>query len=455
MKTGFKYFSVIAVMLCLSANGLRAQQDSVKVLSLDDCIRLGLTQSAHILRSQDSVQITGAALMGAYGQFLPDLNFTSNYGYISGNNLLTTAEPTLVYSRESQLNYQLTSTVNIFNGFSNQSTLKAAMLTQSASQYNLARAKQEITLDITQTFLQVMLDRKIVDFAQKNLDASTKREAQLQALSDVGRKSISDLYQQQAETSSDKLYLIQSEDKLKNDGILLLRKLKISQTDKYQIGTMVIDTLPFGAGYQSVQTLVDTAIAQRPDLKSVALDVKIAGWQVDEYRSGYYPRVSLIGGLVSNGGYFNELYINGVNSLGPQEPYDKALFGQLYGEIGLGVSWHLFDRLYNKTNVDIATIIERNEEITYEDQMVQISSDVKQAYNDYLAGLQQITTSDRGLTAASQAFNVIQGQYDVGRADFVTLSNSQVALLQAEVNKAQSDVNLALQKKIIDYYIGK
>jgi len=454
MKSCIKYCSALFLWIC-TCNGIVFGQDSAKVLGLDDCIKIALNQSAKILRSEDSVQITGAALIGAYGQFLPDLNFNSNYGYLGGNNLLTTTEPTLVDSRETQLNYQLSSTINIFNGFSDYSALKAASLSKSASQFNLERAKQQITFDITQTFLQVILDRRVVGYAQKNLDASAQREAQLQELANVGRKAISDLYQQQAETSNDKLFQIQSETKLKNDIILLLRKLKISRTDKYRIGDMVVDTLPLGPGNSNMEALIDTAIYQRPDLKSSALNIKIAEWQIEGYKSGYLPKLYLQGGIVSNGGYFNQLYVNGADVLGPQEPYGKALFGQLYGEVALSLSWHIFDRLYNKTNVSIATLYEQNDEIEHDDLMVQISSDIKQAYNDYLAALQQIATANRGLLAAGQAFDVIEGEYNTGRADFITLSNSQVVLLQAEVSKAQSDVNLALQKTIINFYIGK
>jgi outer membrane protein len=424
-------------------------------LQLDDCIKVGLAQSAQILQSENSVEITGAALMSAYGQFLPDLNFGGNYSYLSGKDLYTSSVPTLVYANESQMTYQLTSTVNIFNGYANYSALKAATLTQSASQFNLERAKQQITFDITQSFLQVILDRRIVEYAQKNLDASTQREAQLQGLTDVGRRAISDLYQQQAETRRDKLFQIQSENKLKNDIILLLRKLKISQTDKYSIGDMVLDSLPLGPDYQNVQNLVDKAMEQRPDVKTSELNIKIAGWNIENYKSGYYPRLYFEGGLFSNGGYFNELYVNNIEYLGPQEPYDKALFGQIYGGLALNFSWHIFDREYNKANVEMARINENNTEIQHDDLAVQISSDIKQAYNDYIAALQQIKTANRGLFAASQAYEVINGEYNVGRADFVTLSNAQVALLQAQVNKAQSDVNLVLQKKIIDYYLGK
>jgi outer membrane protein len=132
MKDVIKYLAITLTLFYGTMDNLFAQDSAAQVLQLDDCIKIALTQSAHVLRSEDSVQITGAALMGAYGQFLPDLNFNSNYDYLSGNNLLTTTEPTYIYSRESQLSYQLTSTINIFNGFANHSALQAAILSKSA-----------------------------------------------------------------------------------------------------------------------------------------------------------------------------------------------------------------------------------------------------------------------------------------------------------------------------------
>jgi len=454
MKLNKHIFSFI-VAIFITAGSTCIAQDSIQVLSLEDCIRIGLDQSTQILLSKDSLQITGAALIGSYGNFLPNLALNGNYGYNSGKNLLTTTVPTLVNSSGMGMNYQLTSTLNLFNGLSDYSALKAATLSKSASQFNLQRSEQAITFDITQTFLQVILDREVVKFGKENLDASTKREAQLKELTAVGRNAISDLYQQQAETSSDNLFLIQSEQKLKNDIILLLRKIKISATEKYSIAEIPADTLPLGADYQNVQDLIAKAMQQRPDVKSSDLSLKIADWQIREFKSGYLPRLNLIGGMVSNGGYLNALQINGSDALGPQEPVGKALFGQVYGEIALNLTWNIFDRLYTKTNVAIARIYQHNASIIRDDLSVQISSEIKEAYNDYLAALQQIETSKHGLFAAQQAFEVVQGKYNVGQATFVELSNAQVVLLQAEVSKAQADISLMLQKKIIDYYIGK
>ena len=236
---------------------------------------------------------------------------------------------------------------------------------------------------------------------------------------------------------------------------MLLRKIKISETDKYSVGDIALDTLPLGPEYQNIQDLVTTALQQRPDFKSSELSLKIADWQIKGYKSGYFPKLNLEGGMVSNGGYLNQLYINGNEALGPQEPVGKALFGQVYGEVALNLSWNIFDRLYTKTNVAIARIYQHRATVYHDDLTVQISADIKQAYNDYLAALQQIETSRRGLFAAQQAFEVVQGKYNVGQATFVELSNSQIVFLQAEVSKAQADISLMLQKKIIDFYIGR
>lgn len=218
---------------------------------------------------------------------------------------------------------------------------------------------------------------------------------------------------------------------------------------------MSADTLPLGAEYANVQDVITQALQQRPDVKSSDLRLKIADWQIKGFRSGYLPKLNLEGGMVSNGGYLNSLSINGNESLGPQEPVGKALFGQVYGEIALSLSWNIFDRLYTKTNVAIAKIYQHNAVLYHDDLAVQISSDIKQAYNDYLAALQQMETSRQGIFAALQAFEVVQGKYNVGQATFVELSNAQTVLLQAEVSKAQADVSMMLQKKIIDFYIGR
>jgi outer membrane protein len=448
--------SLITIFFLALISAGASAQTATTVLTLDDCIRIGLDKSTEVLKSKNTVKLTGVQLIAAYGQFLPDLGFGANYTFNGGKNLYTSSIPTLVDSRQNVLNYQLISSINLFNGFYDRSALKAATLNKYASEFNVERVKQSITFDIAQTYLQLVLDRRVVDYARENLKASTDREAQLKELTNVGRKSMSDFYQQQAQTSSDKLFLIQSEEKVKTDKVLLLRKLRITTPDQYEIAEALPDTLPLGPDYQNVDNLISKALNQRPDLKSAELSLKIADWQIRQFKSGYYHKLNLNYGLISNGGYLDRLYVNGTNELATntQEPLGQALFGQVYGTIGLGLSWKLFDKFVTKTNVDAYKIYRSNAELDRDDLNVQVSADIRTAFNDYVSALQQKETSEKGLIAARQSYDVVQGRYGVGSANFIDLTNAQAVLLQAEVARTQALVKLALQKKVIDYFAG-
>jgi outer membrane protein len=456
-----KVYIIWLSLLCI-AGSMSAQSDSTQpaidtttYLTMQDCIRLGLQSATDVLKSQNAVKITGVQLFAAYGQFLPDLTFGAAYTYNGGNTLYTTTIPTLVNSRQNILEYQLLSTVNLFNGFNDYSALKAATLSKTAYQFNLERVRQSIVYDVEQTYLQIILDKRIVEYAKENLKASSDRQEQLKELTDVGRKALSDYYQQLAETSSDKLFLIQSQEKEKNDKILLLRKIRISKPDQFSLSEALSDTLPYGPDYQNVDDLINRAMNQRPDLKSAETNIKMYDWDIRQAKSGYYPKLNADFGLVSNGSYLNESYINGISQpLITQEPLGQALFGQVYGTVGLALSWRIFDKFYTKTNVDLNRLYRSNAEIDRDDLTYQITSDIRTAFNDYVSALQQIETSTSGLQAAQQSFEVIQEKYNVGSSNFIDLSNAQAVLLQAKVDRAQALVKLSLQKKVIDYYLG-
>jgi len=430
-------------------------QDSAKVITLDSCIKIAVTKSTEVLKGNNTVGLAGTQVLASYGQFLPNLVADVGYNYTGGKDYYVTTVPTLVDGNKTAFNYQLTSSINIFTGLANKSALDAALMTKKGALFSLERAKQQISFDVTQSYLQVILDKKIVAYAQQNLNTSEKREDQIKALTDVGRKVKSDLYQQQAETSNDKLFLINSQNKLRTDKILLFKKLRIDNAGKYELADIVINDQPLNSSYDNEQSLIDTALSRRYDLKSSQLNVNIADENITHFKSGYLPMLSLNYGLYSNGGTYYRLFVDDVDALPPTQTSFASQLAQIYGYVGLNATWNIFDKYYTKSNVAANKIYADNARIDYEDLQIEITADIRQALGDYKAALQQVETSDRGLTAAQNAFDVINGSYSAGSADFIELSNAQIVLLQAQENKTQSDIGLMLQKQIIDFYLGK
>jgi outer membrane protein len=430
-------------------------QDSLRTLTFDESIQIALANSTTVLKGMNALELTGAQVLAAHGQFLPDAIVNGGYTYTGGTNLLTVTIPTLVNSQRTNINYQIVSSVNIYNGYSNRSALKAALLSKEGAEFSLKRAQQQVKLDVTQAYLQVVLDKEIVDFAQLNYETSQKRENQLNELVKVGRRPKSDLYQQQAQTSLDQQFLTNSINKLKIDEILLVQRLRLEPEKKYAFDSVAIDESPLGPEFVNEQALIEMAKEQRADLKSSQRSQEAALWYVKRNRSGYLPRVTATAGAYGVAANFTKLYVGGNDVLpAEQRSMGTQLGEQIYGVMSLNVGWNLFDKYVTKSNVAAAKINAANARIDYENVSLQIVSEIRQALGNYTTAVQQTETSQKGLIAATQAFETISGRYSVGSANFIELANAQNNLLLAKQNRAQAGISLFLQKKVIDFYLG-
>ena len=435
--------------------GAAVGQGQVHSLTLPDCIGIALQNSTAVLKGNNDVALAGTQVLAAYGQYVPNVQAAGGYNYDLGNNFYASTGPYLAYTARSAYNYQLTSSVNIFTGFFNYSSFKAAKLNRNVAELTLERAKQSIELDITQSFLQVILDRKLVLLDSNNLVVSLQREQQLQMLTDVGRRARTDLYQQQAQTSSDQLLLINARSRLKNDKIILLQKLRIDSADSYEIEDMTIDDGADAVRYGNVEDLVQEGLHTRVDLRGADLTVQASDWNIRKFRSGYLPVVSVGGGLYNNGASYNALTVNGVDEMpGSQTSQLTQLYKNTYGLVGVNATWNIFDRYATKSNVAAARIVADNARIDKEDTRIGVVANIRMAHNDYVNAVQQMETVGKGLEAAQEAFDAVNARYQQGATDFITESNAQQVLLQAQQNKIEASVNMQLQKRAIDFFTG-
>jgi outer membrane protein len=447
-RTGVVALLSITLLLAESVAGASFQAPApgpggpvIRMLSLQDCINMALTNSTAVLKGNNDVALAGTQVLAAYGQYLPNAQAAGGVNYDLGNNFYASTGPYLAYQARSAYNYQLTSSLNIFTGYYNYSNFKAAKLNRQVAGLTLDRAKQEIELDITQSYLQVILDRKIVDLDSNNLLVSVRRERQLTMQVEVGRTARTDLYQQQAQTSNDQLLLINARSKMQDDRVLLLQKLRIDSTDYYDIEDMTIDDEADPVRYGSLEPLLQEGLNDRVDLRSAELNIQASDWNIKKFRSGYLPVVSVS--------------VNGVNEMpSSQTRLYTQLYKYTYGMVGVNATWNIFDRFVTKSNVAAARIYADNARIDRDDTRIGIVANIRIAHNDYKNAVQQMETVGKGLIAAQEAYDAVDARYRQGATDFITESNSQQVLLQAQQNNIQASVNMMLQKKALDFFTG-
>jgi outer membrane protein len=425
------------------------------VLTIEQSIDMAIRGATSVIKAEGNAAISGAQLLQAYGQFLPNVTSSANYSYDTGKSYYTIGAPSLVQGSGGNAGFTIQSDLNLFNGLSDFANLKSSLLRKDSSDLTLYRAKQAISLDISQSFLQVVLDNKLVAIAIKNLQESREREKLLEEQTRVGARNLSDLYRQEAQTSQDESSLITQQNQTRTDQITFLRKLRVDVAKNYHF---VEPKMPEGRTLESLEgedKLIETALAKRVDLKS-SLEIADADqWQVHSAFSGYLPKLDLIGDMTSGAHILNSQTVNGANVLpADQNSYSEQLKNQIDYSIGIYLTWTIFDRFVTHENVSQARVAAQDAQIDAEDRKNEVEGDVRQAYGNYVTSLQQLRASKKGMEAAQKAYEVMEGRYEVGGASFLDLLTSQAALVQAESARAQALIYFQLQNKTLDFALG-
>jgi outer membrane protein len=458
-------FGLCVFLLCAPPASAQPSQPSIPsdTLTLERCIQLAIENSFAVLRAQNTLELTGAALVQAYGQFLPDLRVSAGFTPITVSNSLqgqlNPLDSTLFFnlrgSEGKSANYNISSSLNLFNGFSDLASLRRAMKQKDADTYSLTRAKQDIAFNVAQSYLQVLLNEELLRIAKENLKSSQERLRQFQEQTRVGSRAIADLYQQEAQTANDELTVIQRENTLRNSKILLLRQIRADLEKEYVFAVPPSDTALLNFDVQNSAKLIESAMSARADLKAREKSIEAALWSVRAAEGSYLPSISLNFSYGANAFTQDRLTIDGQ----PRPPallpaFSRQLREQTSYNLSLVLSWNIFDRFTREFQLQQAKINEKNAQLAFEELKLQIIGEVKQSLGDYNAAVLQLASSEKGLISAKQAYETVAKRYEVGSANFVELITQQAALVQAQSNRAQALFNFTFQKKILEYYLG-
>ena len=436
---------------------LSLDQEGATELSLEKSVEHALHEATSVLKAKNNYDQTGMQLLQGYAQFLPNLVGNAGYSYSNGNNYYTQSTPTFVTSENNGANYSLSSTLNIFNGLGDISNLKSAVRKDQASSLTLKRAKQQIALDVTQSYLQVVLDKQIVAIGVENLNRSRARERLLEEQTRIGVKNLADLYRQQAQTSNDESFLLSSENKLRADQVFLLQRIRYDVAKNYRFIDPPISEKEEGLSrFSNEQRLIELALSNRVDLRASELNSDAAHYDVGVQRANYLPQLNFGALLSSSGRTLTNQVVNGVNV---EPPNQNSQWNQLQNQtnytFGLTLTWTFFDRLITPLNVEKARVIADNLDLDAQDQKLAVQGEIRRAFGDYQTALAQLHSSKRGLTAAEKAYEVVVGRYNVGSANFVDLTTAQSSLVQAQSARAQALIGYILEGKSMEFALGE
>jgi outer membrane protein len=445
--------------LCLGARAGSAQRmrtpDSLR-LDLARSIEIALQNATPVQLGTDTVRLSGIALLESYGRFLPNVSTSVASLDQRGYSLLSSTALVPADAQFYALGYTLSASVNLFNGFRDRGHMHAMLSARDAASNSLDRAKQQVAFDVTQAFYQVVLDRRLAAVASSNLELSNAREEQLTEQVRIGTKAPPDLYRQQAQARADEVAVIDANNRVTNDITALLARLRLDETRSYEIAEPAPDTARLEESSLVLADLIRSADRARPDLAAARNKSASDSYEMQAARGEYLPQLALRFDYIGSGRVFGREIVAGKDQLTTsQRSVGSQLGDQRYGVLSLGLSWNLFDGYRARFDIERAMVATDRDRLNIEDLRLRIGGELETAIGNYRAAEQKLVASAAAVDAAQQAFDAVQGRYDVGLASVVDVLTAQTALTQARALREQSLANMALQKAVLRYAVGE
>lgn len=451
-----------------------AQNQIKESYSLEDCIGLALENNLDIKSTQLRASSAKINFQQSKADILPVLNGGYNIGVNNGRSIDPFTND-FINQELTFSNVRLNLDVTIFNGFRLINTLKQQRLNKLASELELEEAKQNLILEVTLAYLQVLNSRDVLALSVKRLEATTnqfKRQENLYK-EEVGNPA--DFADIKGQKTFDETNILNSESALNNVKINLIRLLNLKEDLAIDPKDILLD---FERYELSSEEVFNDALNNLATFKAKELRVKAAKKGISIAKAQFTPQISIFGGLNTNyssvaqtftetgsnivqTGDFVTVNNTDLSVLTNQTSFDAEKIGytdqldnNLSTVIGVSVNVPLFNGFRAKNNVALEKIKAEESLIELDRAEQDIKNAIAQVHFDMEATYKRHQSLLKQVEAYEESYRINEIRFNNGASNFLAYITSKNNLDNAKTNLINAKYEYLLRVRVLEYYRG-
>ena len=472
-----RFFSVIFLMAAMQYTSL-AQDNAEKYssLSLQQCIDIAIQNNTDVQTRKLNQESAEVGLQTSKGNMLP----TVNAGITHGTNHGRSIDPftnTYINQNVSFANYNLSSGVVLFNGFSIQDDIKSNKLAVQASHEETQQVKDNLALNVILAYLTVLTNQDLLSQAEKQKAVTEKQVNRLETLNANGAVNPSQLYDLKGQLAADELSIVNTRNNLNSSILTLTQLMNIPYSNSISFERV---TVPEAIIRKEVpaDSIYQMAAANLAVLKAAELRKQSADFAVKANRASRFPSISLNGGLFTNYSsvasslnYVNTTEVetgnyvvidgNEVPVLTKQDNYSssKLSYGDQFKNnfntsVSIGINIPLLNGLQTKARIRNAQIQQKQATINAEAARITLQQNTSQAAMNMQASADRFEVLQKQKDAFTQSFDVASTRLESGVINTVEYLIAKNNLDRASSNLIISQYDYILRAMMLDYYTG-
>lgn len=423
----FKKIILIIPILFLIISVRVYSQDTI-VLTLQQCIQLGLEKNHIVALNRYKVQFAEEKIKEIKVQQLPILRFTGSY------TRLSPVDPFKIGSMEVQpslLNsyvFRLSLTQPLFTGGRISSGIDQTENLYYATEKDFARDKNQLVLDIKTAFWNYYKAVTLLKVIDENINQIKYHLNDLTNLYNKGLATYNDVLKVKVQLSNAEFLKLDAQNNIDLARVALNNLLGIELTSRTIVSAKLdsVDTkLP------TLEELYQLGIKNRSEIQGMEFRIKAAESAINISRSGWFPQLSFVA---------NYNYANPNTRIFPQENKFKGTW-----DIGISLTYDLWNWNLNSKLINEAELQLKQTKTSLAQIKDAILFEINQSYTNVTKSIEKIKLTQETIIQAEENYRVTYEKFKSGLVLNSEVVDAEVALLQANINYVNS---------LVDYYIA-
>ncbi|MDR0829025.1 MAG: TolC family protein [Prevotellaceae bacterium] len=430
-----KYIFILgSLFLAMNANAQTAW-------TLEECIKYAVEHNISIKQKEISQKAAQTDLNSAKMEFLPDLNAGVGQNWNFGRTQLVSG----LYENQTQSNtsFSIGSSMPIFTGFRLINSVAKAKLDFEASTLNLQIAKDDIELQVTRIFVEVLFQKDILKIVQNKYQTTKQQVLKTEILTQNGKVPESQLFDIKSEMANDTLSMVQEQNNLKLLLLNLAQSLELQDFENFDILVPEMEVKNYVL--QTPQDIYNKAQKDKSWVKLAETLVQSSEKSLKIAQSFYYPTISFSAGVGTN--YFY-LY----NSNLPNSAFKNQFTNNLGEYIGLSLNIPIFNRLSVINGEKQAKFNIERQKLALEDTKKQLFKEIQTAYINAISASEKQSAATQAVISAQESFRYAKESYESGKSSVFEFTQSQTRLFDVQLKESQAKFDYLFKIKILEFY---
>jgi outer membrane protein len=436
--------AILFISLLLISIGGKAQER----WSLRRCIDYAIEHNINIRRTANAVEQSAVEANSAKWARLPNLNGSAGQSWNWGRTQTAvknedTGDYSTVYVNTSNQgsNLNLSTSIPLFTGLQIPNQYALAKLNLKAATADLAKAQEDIAINVASAYLQVLFNQELQQVAESQVELSLQQQARITRLADMGKASMAEVAEAKARVAQDQMTAVQARNNYELALLDLSQLIELESPEGF-----LLESPDVSFALQQLtppDEIYQTALVNKPAIQAAEYRLEGSKHSIRIAQSAYYPQLNLNGSLGTN-------YYSTINRTFRQQMGDN--FSKY---VGLSLSVPIFNRFSTRNRVRSARLQRDNYELQLTETKKTLYKEIQQAWYNAVAAESKYSSSHTAAEAGAESFRLMSEKYENGKANAVEYNEAKQNLMRAQSDELQAKYEYLFRSKILDFYKGE